>query len=101
VLLRRRFRFRHSDERFSGRDENRLRQIHPTAIAPDCCRKQAQPLAGGKVDLDDLHELSDLDFLQVKPRDEPVVGETEGEAVDIVQRAPSPIHDQPPTRVTL
>ena len=59
-------RFRHGDERLAGPHDERLREVHPAALAHGRRRQQTQALAGSGFDLEDFHPPPRLDALQVE-----------------------------------
>jgi hypothetical protein len=75
---------RHRNERLTGPHDNRLTEVHPTALSNCGGRQQTEALAGGGVNLVDLHQPPGFHSLQVEAWDDPVVGEAEGEVRVVV-----------------
>src|SRR5262249_9941848 len=93
------FSFGNGDKRFAGPHDDRLREVHPAALAYGSGRQQAQTLAAAGVDLEDLDPPPGLDAFQMKAGNEPVVGESEGEARVFVERKhPTPLAPTPARR---
>jgi hypothetical protein len=76
----------HDDEGFAGPHDNRLGQVHPTAFANGRRHQQPEALAGAGVDLEYRDTPHGLNAFEVKARNDPVIGETEGEVRVFVEQ---------------
>src|ERR1700733_9330639 len=70
---------RHGDESIPGPYDNRLAQVHPAAFTHGRRRQQAQALAGARIDIEDRNAPTGLDAIKMETRNDPVIGEAEGE----------------------
>jgi hypothetical protein len=77
---------RHRYERIAGPHHDRLRNVHPATFTHGRRRHYSQPLAGARVNLEDFYLPPGLDAFEVKARNDPVVGEAEGEVWVVVER---------------
>jgi hypothetical protein len=71
--------FWHSDERFTGPHNDRLKQVHPSTLAHGRRRQQAEAVAGAWVNLEDGHMPTNLDAFQVETWNNSVVRKTKRE----------------------
>src|ERR1700722_9911483 len=78
--------FRDSDKRLSSLHNYRIIQVHPATIANKCRSQKPQPLPGAGVHLEDRYLQPCFDSFEVEPRNDSVLGKSEGESVILVER---------------